>query len=165
MRGAAIADDSLVRHDIAVGNILYGSAHFITLRLPEVWEIAPGVGRPEIVAVHERNQRKWIVSGQAWYVVFHRELGWVMELMLESRTRRKLKVHGPGESIEVYGHQAQVRRWQRRRGIFRPRTITFVEVTYNCESSDRLLRLELSGRCPPEGFEQMLALLTKWWCH
>ena len=29
--------------------------------------------------------------------------------------------------IEVQGHTAVVRRWQRKRGLFRPRMITFVE--------------------------------------
>jgi hypothetical protein len=123
------------------------------------------VGHPEIVAVHERNHRKWIASGMGWYVVYHRELGWAMELMLESGAQRKLKPRPDLESLDVHGHAAQVRRYQRQRGLFHRHTITYVEVMYNCEQSDRLLRVELSGRCPPEGFDQVLAVLPEWWCH
>ncbi len=163
--GSALAGEALVRHDVAVSNIIYGVANFMTVRLPEIWDLAPGVGHPEIVAVHERNKRKWIVSGQAWYVVYHRELGWAMELVLESRTRRPIKARTGAENLVVQGHEACVRRWQRRRGLLHRRTITYIEVTYNCESSDRQIRVELSGRCPAEGFEAMLAVIPEWYCH
>ena len=153
----------LVRHDIAVGNILYGSADFISLRLPEAWDLAPGVGRPEIIAVHERNGHKWIVSGRAWYVLYHQEMGWAMELTLHSSVPRKSTQ--VGEMIEVHGHPAHIRRWTRRRGVFRRKTITFVEVSYTCEQSERYIRLELSGRCPPEGFEEILRTVPHWQCH
>jgi hypothetical protein len=157
--------DPLVRHDIDVGNILYGTARFMSLWLPESWDLAPGVGRPEIVAAHDRLHRKWIASGQAWYVIFHRERGWAMELFLESSHRRKDALPLGQEAIQVQGHPAQVRRWQRRRGLFRPKLITFVEVRFNCDQSDRHLKLELSGRCPAEGFDEMLTFLPEWRCH
>lgn len=155
----------LVRHDVTVSNLLYGGARFITLRMPEEWDIAPGVGRPEIVAAHLRHDRKWVASGKAWYVVYHRQRGWAMELMLSSGPLRKRWQPKDAEWVEVYGHPASVRRWQRRRGVFRPKLITFIEVSYNCQPSERFMRLELSGRCPPEGFDEMLRLLSGWWCH
>jgi hypothetical protein len=162
----AMPAPELVRHDIAVSNVLYGGANFMTLRLPETWDIAPGVGRPEIVAVHDRGGRKWIASGQAWYVLYHRELGWAMELMLESSAlKRRLGPPDSGETLDIHSHRARVRRWQRKRGLFRPKMITFVEVGFNCEQSERYMRYELSGRCPPEGFEQMLGFMREWWCH
>ena len=90
MRSAqASSGTALVRHDITISNILYGGAHFITLRLPEAWDIAGGVGRPEIVAAHTRHDRKWVASGRAWYVLYHRQLGWAMELLLDSGPLRK----------------------------------------------------------------------------
>lgn len=154
----------LARHDIDVGNIVYGSARFMTLRLPETWDLAPGVGRPEIIAAHDRHQRKWIASGQAWYVLYHRQLGWAMELMLTARALKK-QLRETGETTSIHGHAAFIRRWQRRRGLFRPKTISFVEVQFNCPQSDRFLSVELSGRCPLEGFDQMVGLLAEWWCH
>lgn len=157
--------ENLVRHDISVTNVLYGGAHFMTLRLPETWDIAPGVGRPEIVATHLRKDRRWIASGKAWYVLYHRELGWAMEVMLESRPAQRRMFPDSTETLDVHGHQAAVRRWQRKRGIIRPKMITFIEVIFNCPETDRWLRLEFSGRCPPEGFEQMLPLVSHWWCH
>lgn len=161
-----MVSDALIRHDIDVGNILYGTARFITLCLPANWDLAPGVGRPEVVAAHDRMQRKWIASGQAWYVIFHRERHWAMELLLESSHRQREMYATAGEDmLQVQGHAAIVRRWQRKRGLFRPRLITFVEVRFNCEQSDRHLRLELSGRCPPEGFDEMLATVPEWRCH
>ena len=155
----------LVRHDIAVGNILYGHAQFITLRLTDQWDIAPGVGRPEVDATHDRCNRKWIATGKAWYVLFHRELGWAMELMLESRVQGKLNPTDDTEQITVNGHPALVRRRQRKRGVLRRKIITCIEVIFNCEVSDRQLRIELSGRCPPEGFQQVMETIPKWWCH
>lgn len=160
-----MTDSKLERHDIAIGNILYGAAQFITLRLPEEWDIAPGVGRPEISATHERHERRWVACGKAWYVIYHQETGWAMELLVESGPQRALKEPKNGEMISVHNHDAHVRRWQRRRGILRPKMITFVEITYNCEQSDRRIRLELSGRCPAEGFQEIMQYVPKWWCH
>lgn len=166
MTAQAAPGAKLVRHDIAAGNVLYGDAHLITLRLPETWDIAPGVGRPEVVAAHTRHNRRWIVSGRAWYVLYHRQLGWALELFVESSVPRKQRQQPEdGSAVEMHGHPATMRRWERQRGVFRPKTITFVEVTYTCEQSDRFMRLELSGRCPPEGFEELLSLLPEWECH
>ncbi|MBN1312259.1 MAG: hypothetical protein JXB30_12640 [Anaerolineae bacterium] len=158
---------SLIRHDIDVSNMLYGSAHFMALQLAPEWEIAPGVGRPEIVAAHKRGQRMWIVTGKAWYVLYHKQLGWALELCLEANPQRRKSIVQPDASsgIAVHGHPALVRRWQQQRGLFRPNTITFVEVTFDCEHSERRLRLELSGRCPPEGFEAVMSMIPAWRCH
>lgn len=158
-------DEKLIPHRIAVGNLIWGHADFLTLRMPEIWDIAPGVGRPEVVAAHERQGRRWVVTGKAWYVVYHRERGWAMELFLESRPSRRRASALSGEQATLYGHPASVRRWQRRRGVFRPKTITFVEVTCDCAVSDRTIKVELSGRCPPEAFEEMLRLIAGWTCH
>jgi hypothetical protein len=117
------------------------------------------------VAAHNRRNRKWIASGMAWYVVYHRELGWAMELMLESTAQRKITPGSGEETLAIQGHTASVRHWNRKRGLFRPKNISFVEVRFNCEQTDRQLRYELSGRCPPEGFDEMLRLLPEWWCH
>jgi hypothetical protein len=67
--------------------------------------------------------------------------------------------------MEVHGHVAAMRRRQRKRGVFNPKIITFFEVTFNCDQTNRFMRLELSGRCPPEGFEEILRSLSGWWCH
>jgi hypothetical protein len=161
------AASTLIRHDIAVSNVIYGVAHFLTLRLPEAWELAPGVSHPEVTAVHKRKGRHWIAAGRAWYVLYHRELGWAMELHIASRHRRykpRARADG-GERGRVHEHPAEIRRWTQRRGVFRPRTITFVEVTLVCEESGRCIRLELSGRCPPEGFADVARSMPEWRCH
>lgn len=157
----------LIRHDIAVSNFLYGSADFITLHLSPEWEIARGVGEPEVTAAHDRGQQKWVAGGKAWYVLYHKQSGWAMELCLESKPGLRQNRSQTDDSVEltVHGHPAKIRRWQRRRGFFRPKLVTFVEVTFDCEHSERSLRLELSGRCPPEGFEEMLAMIAQWQCH
>lgn len=157
--------DSVIEHRIAVRNFVYGEADFLTLRLPEVWDIAPGVGHPEVVAAHDRAGHKWVVSGKAWYVLYHRELGWAMELLLESRAKRKRQPAGSAEQTALHGHPADVRRWERKRGVFRPKLITYVEVMADCEKSDRTLRIELSGRCPGEGFDEVLRTISGWRCH
>ena len=158
-------ENRLVEHRIAVGNIIYGHADFMTLHIPETWDIAPGVGRPEVVAAHERNGQRWVVTGKAWYVLYHRELGWAMELLLESRVQRKTRPAKTGEMAVIQGHLANVRRWQRSRGLFQRKMITYIELMSNCDQSDRTLRIELSGRCPAEGFDQILGVISHWQCH
>lgn len=165
MTGQPASDQTLVDHEIAVGNLIWGHAQFLTIRMPEVWDLAPGVGRPEIVASHERKGKRWVVTGKAWYVLFHRERGWAMELLLESRVKRKQHPVSTGEQATVHGHPASIRRWERKRGVFKPRTITFVELLCDCDETDRSLKVELSGRCPAEGFEEMLRMIAKWHCH
>lgn len=155
----------LVRHDIAVGNAIYGSASLMTLRLPEQWSIAPGVGRPEVAAAHDRAGQKWIAVGRAWYVLYHVELGWAMELLVDSGSLPRRRPPREAAPFEVHGHAATVRRWQRQRGVFHRKTITFVAVRFDCEETERRLTLELSGHCPPEGFEQVLASIPEWVCH
>jgi len=136
----------------------------MTLRLPEEWNLAPGVGRPEIVAAHERVNVKWVASGKAWYVLYHQERPWVMEMKIEvSDLRRKQKPGG--QLVMINGHEAWVRRWQRGRGLWRRKRIQYVEVTYKCAESDRTILLEFSGRCEPEGFEQLFEYLPYWGCH
>jgi hypothetical protein len=163
----AIEANPLIQHEIDVSNFLYGSAHFITLHLSPEWEIARGVGHPEVTAAHDRGEQKWVAGGKAWYVLYHKQSGWAMELSLEAKPGRKQnrgQVAGSRE-LTVHGHPASIRRWEQRRGLFHPKAITFVEVTFDCEHSDRNIRLELSGRCPPEGFEAMLAMIPEWQCH
>ena len=158
--------NELVRHDIAVSNVIFGSAHFMTLHLPGHWEIAPGVSHPEVMAAHDRADRKWIAAGRAWYVLYHAELGWAMELHLETRQKDfRAKADGQVKSIEVHGHPAIVRRWTRKRGLLQAKTITFVEVTHTCNRSERSIRITLSGRCPEEGFSEVLASIARWRCH
>ena len=158
----------LIRHDIASGNLLLGSMFFITLNLPPAWDLAPGVGRPEIIAGHERSGRKWVVSGRAWYVIFDPQRRWAMELALQASSLPRGKKEVGGEHMAetmVHGHPATVRRWHGRRGLFNRRTIAFLRVEFDCPVSDRHLTVELSGRCPPEAFDEILEAMPHWRCH
>jgi hypothetical protein len=73
-------NESLVNHDIYVSNLIFGEALFMGLKLPPAWDLGPGVSHPEIAAAHDRRGRKWVVTGDAWYVVFDAERKWAMEL-------------------------------------------------------------------------------------
>jgi len=158
----------LVRHDIAASNLLLGDSLFLSLGLPPGWELAPGVGRPEVIANHERGGKKWVASGRAWYVVFDAERRWAMELMLQvgalSRRWNRAPV-GEVTEVTVHGHPATVRWREGRRGLFRRHTITFLRVEFDCPVSERHLVVEFSGRCPREGFEEMLAAIPYLRCH
>lgn len=163
-----IVPTNLVRHDISAGNLLYGSALFVSLNLPPRWDLAPGVGRPEIIAGHERNGRKWVASGRAWYVVFDAERRWAMELALRVKSLSKKQRNADGivaPEVMVHGHPATVHWRQGERGLFRRRNITFLHVEFACPVSDRHLTVELSGHCPQEGFEELLAVMPYWRCH
>lgn len=154
----------LVPHEIAAANLLLGASRFITLWMPPEWDLAPGVGRPEIVAAHERKNVKWVASGKAWYVIYNSEKNWVMELKLEvSHPRRSLRAGT--ELLTVDGHDAQVRWWSKGRGVLRRRQITYMDVAYVCPQSERSISIELSGRCEEDGFRGLLSLIPEWRCH
>lgn len=155
---------NLVPHEISAANLIMGSSRFITLWMPPEWNLAPGVGRPEIVAAHERNDVKWVASGKGWYVVYNGEDNWVMEMKLDIAHPRE-KWRPAGELLAINGHEGQVRWWERGRGILRRQMVTYMEVAYNCPQSERSIRLEFSGRCPEEGFRALLGFLPHWRCH
>ena len=159
----------LVRHDIAAGNLLLGDMLFLSLNLLPAWDLAPGVGRPEVIASHERNGKKWVAAGRAWYVIYDGERRWAMELMLQAgalpRKRRGNAELASATELSVHGHPATVRWQERRRGLFRRRPITFVRVEFDCPISERHLVVEFSGRCPSEGFEELLRVMPYWRCH
>lgn len=155
----------LIPHEIAAANPLLGASRFLTISLPAEWDLAPGVGRPEIVSSHERAGAKWVSSGKAWYVIYHRETGWAMELLIDvGDLRRRPKKPGT-ESLKIDGHEAQVRWWERGRGLFNRRRITYLEIAYHCQRSERFVRLELSGRCGEEGFRDLMQFIPHWRCH
>ncbi len=157
--------DDLISHEIAASNILFGASRFLTLWLAPEWDLAPGVGRPEIIASHEINDIKWVSSGRAWYVIYNRETRWAMELRIDIGHPRQQKQLAVGVPMTVDGHEAIVRHWERGRGLLRRRRITYVEVAYNCSRTERWIRLELSGRCGDEGFHALLELLPYLRCH
>lgn len=154
----------LVPHEIVVGNILWGKAHFLTLHLPPEWDLAPGVGHPEIVASHERQNRRWVASGDAWYVLYNPQRRWAMELHLVARPRRT-RNEAVVPSLLVAGHPAAVRRESRRRGLWRRWDVTYVTVTFECPATDRQVKLEFSGRCEQAAFEEILRFVPAFRCH
>jgi hypothetical protein len=166
MNPPANATSELIVHEIGTRNLLLGASRFLTLRLPATWDLAPGVGHPEVVASHERRRQKWVSSGKAWYVLHNAERQWAMELALEvGRRRSRLAPGTVSEPVLVDGHEGWLRRWQRSRGLFRRWQVSYVEVAYNCPQSDRFIRIELSGRCEEAAFEEVLATVSEWRCH
>lgn len=157
--------DSLVSHEIYASNLILGESLFVGLKLPPNWKLAPGVSRPEIVAAHDRRNRKWVAAGDAWYVVHDDDRKWVMELAIKIRALPRGQ-DGQGESASTGGHPARVTWKDRRRGLpWQRHTVTFMLVTHFCPLSERQISLEFSGWCPPEGFREMLASLEHLVCH
>lgn len=159
---------SLIEHRIFAQNLLLGESLFITLRLPEEWELAPGVSRPEVHATHERAHRRWVASGDAWYVVYHKGKRWAMEVAISSRPLNNRKKFPPpsAETAPVSTHTASVRWRTRRRGLpWRRHDVTFLTVEFACPETERALKIEFSGWCPPQGFEAMLTALAQSRCH
>jgi hypothetical protein len=154
-----------VEHVIEAKNIVFGNLRFLALELPDPWEIAPGVGRPEINATHERGSVRWVVNGDFWYVLFQRELGWAMEVSGRVRPLGR-SVPGAGEVVSVGGHPARANWTSRKRGLpWRRHEVRFLKVDFECVSSERRVTLEFSGWCPQEGFREVLEALGKLKCH
>jgi hypothetical protein len=163
--GSTSRPPDLISHEISAKNLLLGASRFITLWLPADWDIAPGVGGPEVVASHERNDDKWVASGKAWYVLYNRETRWAMEFRIDVGQQRDASKLAGAEPTTVHGHDARVEWRERGRGLVRRRRVTYMVVSYNCPLSERWVRLEFSGRCGEEAFRTLLEYVPYWRCH
>jgi hypothetical protein len=153
-------------HVIEAANPLLGSSRFLILRLPETWEIAAGVGRPEVIASHERGRTRWVANGDFWYVLYHTRLGWALEINGRIRPFSNRLETPTGERASVGGHPALVRWKTRRRGLpWQRHDVTFMTVEYECPNSERRVALEFSGWCPEQGFREVLRALALVECH
>jgi len=157
----------LITHDIYADNLLLGKSLFFSLRLSPDWNLAPGVGRPEIVALHERLNKKWVATGDAWYVVYHNEFKWALELAVKIRPLRD--VHQGelgGEPVAVNHHPGWITWKHKQRGLpWNRHTVTFMTVSFHCPTTDRQVNLEFSGWCPQEGFDEILQAVQHLGCH
>ena len=154
---------SLDYHDISALNALFGAGAFLTLALPEDWRLAPGVARPEIAACHTRLDQRWVVSGDAWYVLHQPELRLAAEL--EIRIRGQDKPTAGAQRALVGGHWAGVRHWTQQRGFLRRWTVYFTELRWECPVTERVITVTLSSRAPHDQFAEVVAGLKGIRCH
>ena len=153
---------NLIHHEIAANNILVGASTFLTLALPPAWDITLGAGRPEITASHERHGRRWVVTGDAWYILHNPTQRWAMEVRLTaSPSSRTLSTSG----MTVAGHPARVTWKRRKRGFIKRWPVTYVNVEFYCPQTDRQLNLEFSGRVPDEVFQEVIEASRHVRCH
>ena len=155
----------LVHHDIAIANVLVGASTFISLALPKTWDILKGAGHPEVTATHERNGRRWIATGDAWYILHNPDQHWAMELRLTAKLPGRSGRAAATPELTVAGHPARVT-WQRRkRGFFKRWVVTYVTVEFQCPQTERQLKLEFSGRVADEAFQEMIEAAKYVRCH
>lgn len=153
---------NLIHHEIAANNILVGASTFLTLALPPLWNITIGAGRPEITASHERQGRRWVISGDAWYILHNPAQRWAMEVRLTAKpSSRSLSPSG----MTVGGHPACVTWKRRKRGFIKRWPVTYVNVEFYCPQTDRQLSLEFSGRVPDEVFQEVVEANRYARCH
>lgn len=149
-----------------------GRSLLFDLNLPPHWHLAPGVSRPEVNAIFRRNdEEKFVVSGNAWYVVYDGNRGWALEFAAQIRPLANNKVNAPmdtpkGEVISVANHPAEISWKVRRRGLpWQRHDVKYMTVSFKCHHTERRLCLEFSGWCPQEGFEEILKSLRFLKCH
>jgi hypothetical protein len=150
-------------HDISAANLLFGAGTFLALALPEGWELAPGLARPEIAACHMRGERRWVVAGDAWYTVQHEGRQVALELAITIRARGR-RPNG-AERTQIGRHWADVRHWTRRRGFPQRWLVHFSEVRWRCEPTERDIAITLSSRAKHAAFADVLAGLQGVRCH
>jgi len=156
----------LVKHEIFAQNLILGESLFLTLKLPPHWQLAPGVSHPEIHATHERRGRKWVATGSAWYVVYDGERNWALELEISSRPARNKSSENPTETISIGGHNTRLRWKEKRRGLpWLRHTVRYMIIDFECPQSEREIKLEFSGWCPEEGFQEVLQSVKQLQCH
>jgi hypothetical protein len=116
--------------------------------------------------MHKRRHKNWVVTGAAWYVVYHGEKGWAMEMSTRIRPMGNKSPDVSQELLSVAGHPAQVTWKTKRRGLpWNRHDVTFMTVRFDCPISERNLQIEFSGWCPPEGFQEILKTLRYLRCH
>lgn len=156
----------LIAHDIQVTNLLLGEARLMRLMLPPTWDIARGLAPPDIHARHTRNGVPWMASGRAWYVLYHKEYGWALELHVHVAPTEQQPPKGTAEHVQIGEHTASLAWRTRRRGLpWRRHDVTFMTVSWYCPKTERHLTLEFSGWCPEEGFDQIKQALAHLRCH
>ncbi len=155
----------LIRHEIAAGNILMGNSTFLSLALPQTWTISIGAGRPEITASQERNGRRWVATGDAWYILHDAGRRWAVEVRLTAKPAGHSPPAVSVPALTVAGHPAAVT-WQRRkRGLIKRWPVTYVTVEFHCPLTERRLKLEFSGRAPDEAFQEIIEAAQYIRCH
>ncbi|OGO71758.1 MAG: hypothetical protein A2Z37_00250 [Chloroflexi bacterium RBG_19FT_COMBO_62_14] len=155
-----------IEHVLEAANPIIGTARFVSLRLGETWDLAQGVGHPEINASHERRSIRWVANGDFWYVLYDDERHWAMEFHGRFRPDALERTRPGSGLVSVAGHAAEVLWSHRRRGLpWRRHDVTFMTVEYDCPQSERSIMLEFSGWCPEEGFREVLASLARLRCH
>jgi hypothetical protein len=152
-------------HDISVSNLVLGEARLLRLVLPPAWALDRGLAPPDIHARHIRQGVPWMASGQAWYVLYHQELGWALELHIRVSSTEK-PAPEQAQGLTIAGHPAYLTRHTRRRGLpWKRHDVHFMTISWYCPQTERHLSLEFSGWCPEEGFAQIREALTQARCH
>jgi hypothetical protein len=155
----------LVRHDIAIANVLVGASTFISLALPKTWNIVKGAGPPEVTATHAHNGRRWVATGDAWYILHDPDRHWAMELRLTAKLPGRSDQAAAIPEITVAGHPTRVTWQQRKRGFFKRWSVTYVTLEFQCPQTQRQLKLEFSGRVSDEAFQEMVEAAKYVRCH
>ena len=156
----------LTYHAVTIGNAVFGTARLLTIGLPSGWTLKPGVSHPEVAATHTRGATTWVVAGSAWYVVFHPEHGWALEVAIHSRATSSKDSLLANAAAQIGGHPATLHWKTRRRGMpWNRHDVTFMTLAGTCPHTERHIRIEFSGWCPPEGFQEMLQAVRGWRCH
>ena len=154
-----------VPHDISLTNLVLGEARLFRLMLPEKWEITRGLAPPDMQARHMRGGAPWVASGRAWYVVYHSEKGWALELEVRVTAHEKKPPTG-SQPIEIGLHTGYVAWRKRRRGLpWKRHDVYFMTIGWYCPQTERHIELEFSGWCPQEGFEAIRAGILRTICH
>ena len=117
-------------------------------------------------ATHERRGRKWVAAGSAWYVVFDGGRNWALELAISTRPARNKVRDNPDETVSIGGHTARLHWKVKRRGLpWQRHTVRYMILDFECPQSEREIKLEFSGWCPNEGFQEVLQSVKQLQCH
>ena len=163
--------EDLVNHEIYARNLIMGQVLFFNLNLPPEWHLAPGVSRPEINASSRQTEDgSWVVNGNAWYVVYQSERRWALELYASIRPligqKSGRRITPNGGPVNIAGHNAELQWNTKRRGLpWKRHDVTFMTLTFDCPHTERRIKLEFSGWCPQEGFEEILESMRHLKCH
>ncbi len=158
-------------YTVSVGNIVLGVYVFMILRLPPEWKLVKGGIPSEFVYSKELEGARWVTEGQAYHYLINPSNGSKFEFTIKcvkgrwkGRPPRSLEKHGEG-TINLSGHLCDYVWGNLRGGLLRKEELTYLNLQFTCDRTERTVRFELKGQASQEDVRRLTEALGESKCH
>lgn len=158
-------------YTVSVGNIVLGVYVFMILRLPPEWKLVRGGIPSEFVYSKELEGARWVTEGRAYHYLHNRSNGNRFQFTIKcvkgrgkQGLPRSLDKRGEG-TIDLSGHACRYIWGKLRGGIFRKEELTYLNLSFTCDRTDRTVTLEMKGQGRQEDVRGLTEALGESKCH